>query len=110
MTHKLTWNDYLDRLPGGPSDRQIAKSVGANPSTVLRWRRGQDPNPRHAVEIARAHKLHPFTALVAAGYLTTDELDQLFGPGGASPALTLDSMPTVSLLEEAIRRVEAAGA
>lgn len=105
MAKELTWVDYLDRLPGGPSDRQIASAANTAPSTVTRWRSGQDPNPRHAAMIARHFGLSPLTAFVAAGYLTTDELSEIFENSGVSDQLSLESTPTATLLEIALRRI-----
>ena len=104
----MTWTDYLHRLPGEPSDRKIAAAADVNPSTVTRWRQGQDPNPRHAVELARAFGLHPLTAFVAAGYLSLDEVDALVGADGVAASLTLDNTTTLALLEEVARRVASA--
>lgn len=108
MSKKLNWVDYLDRLPGGPTDRQIASAAGTNPSTVTRWRKGQAPNPVHAVAIARQFDLHPFTALMAAGYLSLDEVDALVGSPGVAGSLTLDHVPSLSMIEELGRRIKAA--
>lgn len=107
MSNKLTWINYLDRLPGGPSDRQVALAADTNPSTVVRWRKGQDPSPRHAVMVARHFGLNPLTAFVAAGFLSTEELDTLFDGDSVSASFSLDSTPTLALVEEVGRRVKA---
>ena len=108
MPNKLTWLDYIDRLPGNPNDRAIARAAVTDPSTVTRWRRGQDPSPRHAVNVARAFGLNPLTAFIAADYLTTDEVSALFEMDPVGDSLTLSHTPTIELVEEVARRIRAA--
>ena len=108
MPNKLNWLSYLDRLPGKPNDRQIARAASADPSTITRWRNGQDPNPRHAVAVAREYGLHPLPALLAAGYLSTDEVDTLFESDSVGDSLTLSHTPTIELIDEVARRIRAA--
>lgn len=108
MPNKLNWLDYIARLPGEPNDRHVAKAAGTDPSTVTRWRKGQDPNPRHAVSVAREFGLNPLTALIAAGYLTTSEVDTLFDSAALGDSLTLSHTPTIELVEEVARRIRAA--
>ena len=108
MPNKLTWLDYLGRLPGNPNDRSIARAADTDPSTVTRWRKGQDPAPRHAVAVARTFGLNPLTALIAAGYLTTDEVSALFDMDSVGDSLTLSHTPTIDLVEEVARRIRGA--
>jgi len=105
METKLTWLEYLNRLPGSPPDKLIADVADIAPSTVSRWRKGQDPRPAHAVAVARAHGLHPFGALSAAGYLSDDEMAQLLDGKPIAELVSLDDFSTATLANEVARRV-----
>lgn len=105
MESKLSWIDYLDRLPGKPRDNQIAQSARIAPSTVSRWRGGQDPRPMHAVMVARSHGLHPFGALSAAGYLSDAEMASVLDGIPIAELVSLDDFSTSTLANEVARRV-----
>ncbi len=105
MNTTLDWNAYLDRLPGAPKDNQIAAAADIAPSTVSRWRNGQDPRPMHAVSVARAFGNHPLGALNAAGYLTLEEIDNIVDGMKLSALLSLDTITTVELANEVARRL-----
>lgn len=105
METKLNWLEYLNRLPGSPRDIQIAQAASIAPSTVSRWRGGQDPRPAHAVAVARAYGLHPFGALSAAGYLTDDEMASLLNGTPIAELMSLDDFSTLTLAQEVARRV-----
>lgn len=105
MTNKLDWNTYLDRLPTSPRDNQIAAAANIAPSTVSRWRGGQDPRPAHAVAVARAFDLHPFSALTAAGYLSDAEIDALLSKDVFSELSSFENFTTASLAAEVARRL-----
>lgn len=108
MTNKLNWVAFLDRLPGNPSDRAIAQSIGISHSAISRWRNeGQDPRPAQAVAIARHFGLHPLNALVAAGFLTLDDIDALFEGKQSIEVLSVDETPTLELIEVLAKRVRA---
>ena len=105
MNKKLTWVDYLNRLPGGPSDRSIAAAAETSPSTVSRWKGGQNPDPMHVVKIARAFDQSPLNALVNAGYLTIDEMDSIIRGGANIQLLSLSDYSNLQLAEELARRL-----
>src|SRR5690606_16684271 len=105
METKLTWLEYLNRLPGSPPDKLIADVADIAPSTVSRWRKGQDPRPAHAVAVARAPGLHQVGALSAAGYLSDDEMAQLLDGKPIAELVSLDDFSTATLANEVARRV-----
>lgn len=105
METKLTWLEYLNRLPGTPMDKEIAQAADIAASTVSRWRTGQDPRPAHAVAVARAYGRHPFGALSAAGYLTDDEMASLLDGKPIAELVSIDNFRTATLANEVARRV-----
>lgn len=108
MSKKLDWNSYLDRLPGSPNDNQIAIASGVARSNVSRWRsEGQQPKPGQAVAVARAYGNHPLSALVAAGYLTNDDLDAIFDGKTIAQIMSIDDFDTAFLATEVARRLNA---
>lgn len=105
MSKKLLWIDYINRLPGDPSDRAIAAAAETSPSTVSRWRSGQNPDPMHVTKVARAFGQHPLSALINAGYLTLDDMDELLSGEAAVQVLGLRDFNTAELAEEVARRL-----
>ena len=71
-----TWWDYVQRTSGHATNKEIADLAGCNPSTVSHWKNGERPHADIVVRYARAKDLRPLEALMVAGYLTEDDLDQ----------------------------------
>jgi len=87
------------------NDVTIAKKVGLAPSTIGRWRSGEvDPKPRQVVAFARAYDKSPLGALLAAGYIDTEDIDRDTPLGLPSD---LDDVSTMDLVDELRLRVEA---
>lgn len=87
------------------NDTTIAKKVGISPSTVGRWRSGEiDPKPRQVVAFARAYHKSPLAALVAADYLSAEDLDGDLPIGSTHD---LDEITTNALIDELSARIEA---
>lgn len=106
MTKKLDWNSYLDRLPGSPNDNQISTAAGVARSNVSRWRsEGQQPKPAQAIAVARAYGHHPLSALVAADYLSTDDIDAIFDGKAIAQLMSIDDFDTAFLAREVARRL-----
>lgn len=103
--NKLTWLDYINRLPGNPSDRAIAAAAETSPSTVSRWRGGQNPDPIHVTRVARAFDQDPLSGLFNAGYLTLDEIDEIVSGVATIQVVALADYETVQLAEEVARRL-----
>lgn len=72
-----TWPDYVRRVVGKATQQQIEDRTGIPASNVGRWLRGEPVQPKadSVVAFARAYKQSPVEALVAAGYLTIEEVD-----------------------------------
>lgn len=97
-----TWATYMSALSSSQSE--IAIKVGTAQSTVSRWLSGDVvPDARQVITVARAYSMSPVVALVAAGYLTADEITN----SGAQPrALSLHEFTDHELVREMLRRVE----
>ncbi len=89
------------------NDKVIAQKVGVSPSTIGRWRSGDiDPKPRQVVAFARAYGKSPLGALVSAGYLSEEDLEEELSLG--LPA-DLDEVSTYDLFDEVRHRLEIMG-
>lgn len=103
MTEKTQWSRYIDATSDGAYNAAIAEAIGVDPATVGRWRTGAvDPKPRQVVAYARAFGQSPISALVAAGYLTEEEVGM---PMSAPRAYTLDDFSALELAEELVQRL-----
>lgn len=103
-----TWWQYVLTVTGSASQKGIADATGIDQSSISRWQRGATkPRAEAAVALARAYGHSPVEALVAAGYLKSDELGvvELTTLTGDLSGASIDS-----LLSEVRRRVLAADA
>ena len=102
-----TWWQYVLTVSGNAAQREIAEATGIDQSSISRWQRGTTtPRAEAVVAFARAYGRSPVEALVAAGYLESDELGvvELTTLTGDLSAVSVDS-----LLSELRRRVLAGG-
>lgn len=63
-----SWSEYVQRLAGGLTSKEIAARVGVDSSQVSRWKSGQVPTAENALRFAEEFQGDPFEALVAAGH------------------------------------------
>jgi transcriptional regulator with XRE-family HTH domain len=102
---KNQWADYVKTNSNGDLNSTIATKVGVDPATVGRWVKGtSDPNPRQVVAFARSYNVPAIAALIAADYLTPEDVDVVVPE---SP--TLDGIATNALVDELARRLDAMG-
>lgn len=102
-----TWWQYVLTVTGNAAQRDIAEATGIDQSSISRWQRGTTtPRAEAVVAFARAYERSPVEALVAAGYLRSDELGvvELTTLTGDLTSVSVDS-----LLSELRRRVLAGG-
>lgn len=72
------WWDYVSTITPNASGKQIAEWSGIDAASVSRWKTGQSGvSADAAVRLARAAGRPPIEALVVAGYLDPEEVDQL---------------------------------
>ena len=73
-----SWGDYVRRVSGNATQVQIAETLGMDQTSVSRWLTGRIvPRAETVITVARTYSRSPVEALIAAGYLTTDEAGQV---------------------------------
>jgi transcriptional regulator with XRE-family HTH domain len=100
------WWRYVVTVAGNAAQKDIAAATGIDQSSISRWQRAANtPRAEAVVTFARAYGRSPVEALVAAGYLSSDELGvvELTTLTGDLTGISIDS-----LLSELRRRVLAA--
>ena len=100
-----TWWRYVQTVTGGAAQKNVAAATGIDQSSISRWQRGSNtPRAEAVVALARSFGRSPVEALVAAGYLESDELGvvELTTLTGDLTAVSIDS-----LLSEIRRRLVA---
>jgi transcriptional regulator with XRE-family HTH domain len=105
---QATWWEYVATVTGSAAQKEIAAATGIDQSSISRWQRGAiTPRAEAVVALARAYGRSPVEALIAAGYLTTEDLGvvELTTLTGDLTSASVDS-----LLSELRRRVLAASA
>jgi transcriptional regulator with XRE-family HTH domain len=93
-------------VTGNAAQKDIAAATGIDQSSISRWQRGTNtPRAEAVVALARAYGRSPVEALIAAGYLASDETGvvELTTLTGDLRSASIDS-----LLSELRRRVLAA--
>jgi transcriptional regulator with XRE-family HTH domain len=71
----MTWWRYVVAVTGAATQKDIASATGIDQSSISRWQRGTNtPRAEAVVAFARAYDRSPVEALVAAGYLSSDEI------------------------------------
>lgn len=100
------WWQYVVTVTGNAAQKDIAAAAGIDQSSISRWQRGSiTPRAEAVVALARAYGRSPVEALVAAGYLNSNELGvvELTTLTGDLSGASIDS-----LLSELRRRLLAA--
>ncbi|MGI9125738.1 MAG: helix-turn-helix transcriptional regulator [Mycobacterium sp.] len=70
-----TWPQYLRRIAPGQTQAQIAARIGLGRLSVCNWLAGKTrPKPDTAMAVARAYGRSPIEGLLAAGYLSPDDV------------------------------------
>lgn len=106
-THTPWWR-YVVTVTGNAVQKDIAAATGIDQSSISRWQRATNtPRAEAVVALARAYGRSPVEALVAAGYLSSDEVGvvELTTLTGDLTKMSIDS-----LLSEVRRRVRAGNA
>lgn len=92
------FDEWLERVTGGKSHRAIASDLGIPNTALSRWLRNEHIPAERVIEIARFYKASSLDGLLAAGYLTSDDIIT----GATHEALRHAS--TRELTEELLRR------
>jgi transcriptional regulator with XRE-family HTH domain len=103
VTTRIDWPAYLRTITDGATGAKIAQRTGIPASTISRWLSGEfDPKPRQVVEVARAYGVHPIPALIAADYLSEEDVDLT----GMTPRLLrLREFTELEIAQEMVRRI-----
>lgn len=91
-----TWSEYVESAIHGDTPAAAARRINASRSTIVRWLDHGLPTPSQAVALARAYGRPPGSALVAAGYLTNEDLE--------GEQYDIASVPDETLIDEVRRR------
>lgn len=95
------WWDYVLRISGDVPQKEIAAATGIEQSSISRWKVDQTrPKAEAVVAFARGYRRPPVEALVAAGYVSADEVS-----GVVEVAPPLAELPVDALLQEIRRRL-----
>ena len=101
-----TWWAYFRRTAGTETGRVIAEAAKVSEPQVSRWKSGKNrPDADALVRFARHYERPPTEALVAAGYLSPDEADEVIEVAMSTGDLAVDD-----LIEEMRRRIGTAEA
>lgn len=99
----IDWPSYLSALSTNQSE--IARAAGVSTATVSRWSsRSARPLAPQVIAVARAYDQSPVFALVAAGYLTQEEVEQEVR---LTPGMSLAEFSELEIAQELVRRIEA---
>jgi transcriptional regulator with XRE-family HTH domain len=103
---QAAWWRYVVTVTGNATQSEIAGATGIDQSSISRWQRGTNtPRAEAVVSFARAYGRSPIEALVAADYLTSEDM-------GVVEMITLTGdltrVSSDSLLSELRRRLLAA--
>lgn len=103
VSTRIDWPTYLRTISDGASGAKIAHQTGIPASTISRWLSGEfDPRPRQVVEVARAYGVHPIPALIAADYLSAEDVDL----SAITPRLLqLREFTELEIAQEMVRRI-----
>ncbi|MGQ4493714.1 hypothetical protein ACUH88_00155 [Dermabacteraceae bacterium P13095] len=71
---KETWTDWVKRVSGDDSIREIGRKTSLSPSTVARWKT-VIPNAETVIIVCRAYSRPIIEGLYIAGYVTAEEAD-----------------------------------
>jgi hypothetical protein len=94
------WARWLIAIAGREARQvDISERTGIDQSTVSRWlAHGHLPGAVTAVTVARAYRVDPVEALIAAAYLTREDVEL--------PSVDARQIPTRILLDEIARRTD----
>ena len=81
-----TWSDWVKRIVGDDSIREVARKTDLSPSTVARWKT-VTPNAETVITVCRVYSRPIIEGLYVAGYVSEQEANirlqqlQLFETG-----------------------------
>lgn len=99
----MDWSEYVTRGVAGRNQEDVAVLADVSQSAISRWSRGigERPKVENVMSFARAIGDSPVAGLIAAGYLSHDEID-----GVVRVSVGLGDATTEALLTELGRRFD----
>lgn len=98
-----SWWEYVQRVSAHAPNKDIAAVTAMDASAITRWKKGEKPRAESVVAFARGYRRPAVEALLAAGYLTQEDLEpQTVEIRGSAADLT-----DIDLLTEMQRRLAA---
>lgn len=70
-----TWWEYVKRISANAANKDIAAATGMDASAITRWKKGEKPRAENVVAFARGYRRPAVEALLAAGYITQEDLE-----------------------------------
>lgn len=91
------WEEYVHRITGGASQRDVGDRIGHSHTTARRWM-SDGATPQQVIALAVAYNADILEALVAAGWLAEDDVKNVNLDG------VLRKLSAVKLTAELYRR------
>lgn len=79
MTPSESWTEYVERILAGVTRQEACRQAGISEPTLSRWIRptqGKMPAAKNVISFARAFHQSPVKALIAAGFLSPEDLPE----------------------------------
>jgi hypothetical protein len=70
-----SWWEYVQRVSAHASNKDVAAAAQMDPSAITRWKKGEKPRAESVVAFARGYRRPVLEALIAADYITQDDLE-----------------------------------
>ncbi|AKJ72048.1 helix-turn-helix domain-containing protein [Gordonia alkanivorans] len=100
------WWAYVQQRTTGATQKAISEETGIEQTVLSRWKLGRNrPDAQNVIQFARAMGRPPMEALVAAGYLGSQEVGEVVEVAMSATDLAVDD-----LIEEMRRRIGTAEA
>lgn len=100
------WWAYVQQRTTGATQKAISEETGIEQTVLSRWKLGRNrPDAQNVIQFARAIGRPPMEALVAAGYLGSQEVGEVVEVAMSATDLAVDD-----LIEEMRRRIATAEA
>ncbi|QDH92311.1 immunity repressor [Gordonia phage Spooky] len=100
------WWAYVQQRTTGATQKAISEETGIEQTVLSRWKLGRNrPDAQNVIQFARAMGRPPMEALVAAGYLGSQEVGDVVEVAMSATDLAVDD-----LIEEMRRRIATAEA
>lgn len=87
-----SWWEHVTRMTNRAPQQEIAAAAGVDPSQVSRWSKGRHPDAGPVVRFAKSVGESPIAALIAAGYLSPDDVGDIVELAPSTSELSNDAL------------------